>query len=150
MKIRFLSASLMVSVLFIVPSLSAEIYQCDGKWTNRPCEGEIERTIHEKTSVVVEDGGSNDAAETVSETAADDGKKDVALEPLAPRYSISRRLKKLSKELTQKYQIGLTKDELHAFEERCINRENTLAQCQSEYDVLAQRLNSKVAEKTKK
>ena len=27
--------------------VSAEIFQCDGKWTNKPCDGAIERTMHE-------------------------------------------------------------------------------------------------------
>ncbi len=149
MSVRYFILFYFIFATSFVPSLSAEIYQCDGKWTNRPCEGAIERTIHEKTSVDTSDeADGSDGAEPAKEAPVVEDKKD--LEPLAPRYSVARRLKKLSKDLTQKYQIGLSKEELRAFEERCINRENTLAQCESEYDVLSQRLNAKVAEKTKK
>lgn len=130
--------------LFVVPSLHAEIYQCDGKWTNRPCEGAIERTMHESSGDEVE----IDPAEALQNNAEE--KKEISTgDPLAPRYSISRKLKKLSKDLMQKYQIGLSKEELRAFEAQCIETGVTIAQCQSKYDEVAQRLNAKVEEKKK-
>ena len=134
------------TLLFIVPSLHAEIYQCDGKWTNRPCDGAIERTMHESAGNEIE----MDPAEEHQKNAEE--KKETqtsAADPLAPRYSISRKLKKLSKDLMQQHQIGLTKEELRAFESHCIEDGVTIAQCQAKYDEVAQRLNAKVEEKKK-
>lgn len=124
-------------LLFGSQSAFAEIYQCDGKWTNRPCDGAIERTLHEKSVIV-------DASEDSGEIPNTQKSKVVVEEPLAPRYALTRRLRKFSKEMSQKHNLSLTKEELIAFDEKCTKRETPLQQCQSEYDAYVQRLNSQV------
>lgn len=125
----------------------SEIYQCDGKWTNMPCSGAIEKTIHESVGQAADAGG-----EPVEAAAAEEAVKpgEEALEPLAPRYALARRLRKTSKEFSQKHNLSLTKEELHAFDERCTKRETPFSQCQAQHDAFVQKLNELVKQKQKK
>jgi hypothetical protein len=131
---------LLVALAAATPA-SAEIYQCDGKWTNKPCGGTIERTMHEKVDPQAALPGLE---EMVAEQSPPQNVVPEApnSEPLAPRYSLARKLKKLNKDFTEDHGVSLTKEEVRAFEERCTRRETPFSQCQSEYDVFAQRLNA--------
>lgn len=41
-------------ILIAIP-VSAEVYECDGKWTNKPCQGSITRSLEESGSTVAVD-----------------------------------------------------------------------------------------------
>ena len=132
-----------MSGLALLPlSVEAEIYQCDGKWTNLPCDGSIQKTLPESSSIKVDD----EEAEGDEKAPAEEAKESSSsvLEPLAPRYSIVRKLKKTNRDFFLKHKITLTKDELHNFEVRCMKRETPLDECQSQYDDFVQRLNSQI------
>jgi hypothetical protein len=131
-------------LLIKVSVAHSEIYQCDGKWTNKPCAGAIEKTIHESAGQAADAGGEPVEAAPVEE-AVKPGEE--ALEPLAPRYALTRKLRKTNKEFSQKHNVSLTKEELHAFDERCTKRETPFSQCQAEHDAYVRKLNEQAKQK---
>lgn len=141
MKICFALSAAFFCLVLLPPSARAEIYQCDGKWTNLPCDGSISKTLPESISAQKNDD-QEDAVEPPQEVSSSES--GGTQEPLAPRYSLVRRLRKTSRDFYLKHKISLTKDELNAFEERCMKRETPLDQCQSQYDAFVQRLNSQI------
>jgi hypothetical protein len=130
------------AVLFTVSHAFSEIYECDGKWTNRPCDGAIERTMPERSQPDIDQADIDQESQVKANEANNQAIK--VEEPLAPRYALTRRLRKYSKEMTQKHNLSLTKEEMKSFEDRCHKRETPLAKCQSEYDQFVQRLNSQI------
>jgi hypothetical protein len=145
--ITFIAVALTALQITLVGTAQCEIYQCDGKWTNKPCSGAIERTMHESAEVVVDAGGEPVEAEE-KEEAAKPG--DIVLEPLAPRYALARKLRKTSRDFSLKHGISLTKEQLSDFDERCTKRETPFAQCQAQFDGYVQKLNAQLQQKQKK
>lgn len=140
MKTQIALLVTMSCLTLLLASAEAEIYQCDGKWTNLPCDGSIQKTLPESSSIKVDDEQGDEKAPAEEAKEGD----SAVLEPLAPRYSIVRKLKKTNRDFFLKHKITLTKDELHNFEVRCMKRETPLDECQSQYDSFVQRLNSQI------
>lgn len=127
-----------------VTSAQAEIYQCDGKWTNRPCDGAVERTLPESALVNTSPEETSESENQAEEPSKDDSP---ALEPLAPRYSLVRRLKKFNRDFSLKHKISIPKEEVRAFEERCMKRETPFDRCEADYDNFVKRLSSQINKK---
>jgi len=52
----FLSAAFLLPITLLPVSLAhAEIYECEGKWTNKPCNGSVTKSIEETGSAVPAD-----------------------------------------------------------------------------------------------
>lgn len=111
------SVALLITLSLGATSVSAEIYNCDGKWTNRPCKGVIERSLEEVEP------------ETRGDKPKSDASTQQSSEPFAPRYEALRKLKKTSDTLTKSGKIGASRGEYETVRKLCMDREKTNAQC---------------------
>jgi hypothetical protein len=120
-----------IRILFLILCLcqvaSAEIYECNGKWTNKPCDGEIGRSLEE---IERPEPSVSTRPEIVGTPP----------EPLAPRYSLIRKLKKLRNEYTGRGMPSLSSTEIDGFESLCLDRSRPFVDCQSAFDAHATRL----------
>jgi len=115
------SAALLVTLLLGASSVSAQIYNCDGRWTNRPCKGVVERALEEvKPSEEVKGNEPKRERSTSPQHSS---------EPFAPRYDALRQLKKTSDNLTKSGKIGASRGEYETVRKLCMDREKTNAQC---------------------
>jgi len=132
-----------VSFVCLVQVAQAEIYECDGKWTNQPCEsGKAQRTIHEVTRSY-----SPPEAPEVSAPAGDDviegaqsSAGSVALEPLAPRTDLIRKLRKQSDDYKRKGGVTLSSGQLEGFRRACEDRTKPFSDCLAAFNDQSQKL----------
>lgn len=121
------SRALVLPALLLSQAAAAEIYECDGKWTNKPCNGHIVRSLEEVSRPERSDSSAPDLVATPPE-------------PLAPRYSLIRKLRKLSDEYLGRGVPSLSDTEIEGFESLCLDRSRPLVDCQSAYNEYASRL----------
>lgn len=119
--------ALLLPALLLSHAAAAEIYECDGKWTNKPCNGQIARSLEEVSRP--EQSGSSTPALAATPP-----------EPLAPRYSLIRKLKKLRDEYLGRDVPSLSDTEIEGFESLCLDRSRPLVDCQSTYNEYSSRL----------
>jgi len=120
--------ALFIGAICLSPTeTSAQIYECDGRWTNKPCAGVVGRSMEEV---------ANPAPPAVRVTPS----SERAPEPLAPRYSLIRKLKKLNDEYTDRGVTGLNDSEIDGFESLCLDRARPFLDCQSAFDEHSNRL----------
>ena len=129
LKTLWLSAA--ITAIPLVQPLRAlgEIYNCGGVWTNTPCPGAADQMLPEISRAVRAPASprSEDSAST-------------SQEPLAPRYSLVRKLKKLNREYLDRGSNGLNKTEIDGFESFCLDRSHPFVDCQSLFDEHSKRL----------
>jgi len=113
--------------LLLCQGAHAEIYECNGKWTNKPCDGQVSRSLEEI-----------DRPERVAPSSSE--RLETSPEPLAPRYSLIRKLKKLSKDYVGRGVPSLSDTEIDGFESLCLDRSRPFVDCQSAFDEHATRL----------
>jgi len=120
--------AVLLPVLLLIGAMTAEaeIYKCDGQWTNKPCAGRVE----EKLDEVVRPGIPADPGATPT----------TPTEPLAPRYAIVRRLRKMNEEFRSRSGVTLSRAELELFEDRCTDRAVPFAECQDAFNTHTARL----------
>lgn len=133
-----LSALLLGVTLQMYPSsLAAEIRNCNGKWTDQPCEAagssESDDAAWLKRGAVSKYTGSRPAAAAATPS-----------EPLAPRLELIRKLKRENKDSQKKGGAWLSSSEIDAFSDECEDLSKPYAQCKVRYDELL----SKVMPKT--
>jgi hypothetical protein len=138
MKIRLLS--LLVALMGAAGSNAAhaDIYQCDGKWTNRPCEGETQKTLKE---VSREPSARTLLPEVSAEPASDQNSSaNTALEPLAPRTELVRKLRKQSDEYKRKGGVSLSSAQLDGFRRSCEDRSKPYSDCLAAFNEQSEKL----------
>lgn len=101
----------------VTTSATAEIYKCNGQWTNRPCNGVVEKKFDE----ITETKPSRTSTTVPTEAAAP--------EPFAPRYEAIRKLKKESDTLIKAGKIGASRGEYEAVKKLCMERARPFAEC---------------------
>ena len=131
MNKKFLLLGLLLAgqLLVAITSLSvahADIYQCNGKWTNRPCEGETQKVIKEVTREPSVDRMLSAPAEITSEENAP---ANSALEPLAPRTELVRKLRKQSDDYKRKGGVSLSNAQIDGFRRSCEDRSKPYTEC---------------------
>jgi len=111
----------------LVPAAHGQLYECDGRWTNKPCAGKVAREI----------AATSRPEKPVEKSTSAIGK---APEPLAPRYSLIRKLKKLNDEYVERGIPSLNEAELDGFESLCLDRSKPFVDCQSSFNEISNRL----------
>ncbi|MFM1847856.1 MAG: hypothetical protein RL417_1330 [Pseudomonadota bacterium] len=106
---------------------AAQIYECSGRWTNKPCDGDVGRMIEEVSR-----------PEPPQQASPVPGSP--APEPLAPRYSLIRKMKKLNDEYITRGVPGMDDAELDGFEALCLDPERPFVDCQNAYNEKSSRL----------
>lgn len=109
-------------VLFAVLPASAEIYNCDGKWTNKPCEGKTIQVLKEKP---------------LSEGSLGKPEMDQKIALLA-------KFKRANTESEKKYGIFV---DYPPIEEFCLKDETPLLECEEKLDKATRALSNKIAER---
>lgn len=107
--------------LLICQTARADIYECNGKWTNKPCDGQASHSIAEITRPERRRASVPELVGTPPE-------------PLAPRYSLIRKLKKLNQEYVDRGAPRLGDTEIEGFESLCLDRTRPLVDCQSAFN----------------
>jgi hypothetical protein len=113
---------LTVATALVLPAQAlAEIYKCDGKWTNQPCSGNVESTLDEVTR-------SEPAAADEAPAEAEDSSHPA--EPLAPRYDALRKLRKLSDEYKRQKLTYISPKDFEAVKKICMDRARPFKECE--------------------
>ena len=116
-------ALLVLSLLILSPNLSsAEIYNCDGKWTNKPCDGSVSESIKEKTT--------------------DKAKADRKI--LSAKKSLLHELRMEAISAKRKYDVNV---DLKKVEELCLKTETSVESCKKEIAATEDRITQKSSEK---
>lgn len=131
----------LVSIALVVASLcartaAAELHECDGKWTNLPCNGAVERSLSDSTRISRMKPG---VAKSDSDPA-DAGAAETSTAPLAPRSELARKLRRQSDEYKAKGGVALTSVELDTFRRYCEEKTRTVGECQQRFTEESQRL----------
>lgn len=101
-------AFIFIVCLGVGRSAAADIYQCNGQWTNKPCDGAVENRIEEKAYV--------------SEAPKPSGKGELSKDgdvPYADRLRAIRDLNKLNEQSTRQNKVGLSGVELRLAKDTC-------------------------------
>ena len=121
-------ALFLAACMTLMPALGAtQVYRCEGTWTNNPCAGTPEATL----PVI-----SRSAREITSASLT----PSPSSEPLAPRLSLVRKLKKLNREYIDRGSPGLNATEIESFESLCLERSRPLVDCQTSFTEHSKRL----------
>jgi len=114
-------------LLTVIQRGEAQVYRCEGTWTNRPCSGAQEEKLPQISRSA--------PASTVSNPTP-----DLPPEPLAPRLSLVRKLKKLNRDYLDRGSPGLNTTEIESFESFCLERTRPLVDCQTSFNEHSRRL----------
>lgn len=120
-------------VLLASEKLFAEVHNCNGSWTNKPCEGEITESFEEYK-------GSNDVRKNISEVPMVE--TDV---PLAQRNRTVEEVRRMNSDYKRKFGIDLASSSLEFIKITCRNRTIPFDQCKEQRDKLVAELESKRA-----
>lgn len=113
---------LFIVSLLIVSLAHAEIYNCDGKWTNKPCEGTATKVLKEKP---------------LSADALNKPDLDQKIAQLA-------KFKRFNIEGEEKHGVFV---DYPPIEEFCLKEETTLVDCAEKLDKAERALSNKIAER---
>jgi hypothetical protein len=144
MNKKFLLLGLLLAepLLAGVTSLSvahADIYQCNGKWTNQPCEGEPQKVIKE----VVREPSMDRVLSLPTDVIPDESSSaSTALEPLAPRTELVRKLRKQSDEYKRKGGVSLSNAQIDGFRRSCEDRTKPYSECLAAFNDQSGKLTS--------
>lgn len=108
--------------LAMVSLAHAEIYNCDGKWTNKPCDGNATQVLKEKPL----------SADVITKSDLDQKIAQLA------------KFKRFNAEGEEKYGIFV---DYPPIEEFCLSDETILADCQEKLDKAERALSNKIAER---
>ncbi|MCO6432179.1 MAG: hypothetical protein J5J00_15080 [Deltaproteobacteria bacterium] len=110
--------------------VDAEIYNCEGKWTNKPCSGAIEESIAEVTRPE-----SQVELPPSDQPIIIDATKPKPTEPptldLTQRLELERRIKKSNDKAKQEGKKHLSRDEIEKITRICRDTSKPLKECQS-------------------
>lgn len=109
---------ILIAALFLASSAHAEIFNCGGKWTNKPCEAEPKATLKEKPS--------------------QNNEKEVA--DRSERESLLHELKMQAIEARRKYDVRI---DVSAVETLCMKPQSSLSDCKNEVDALSDRIDQR-------
>lgn len=113
---------IIITLLFCAGTANAEIYNCDGKWTNKPCKGEATQVLKESIST----GSVSQKSEL-----------DQKIEELA-------KFKRFNKEGEEKYGIFVDFPPIEKF---CLDKEITIDDCRNKLSRAKIALEGKIREK---
>jgi hypothetical protein len=131
-------ALLMGSVVITHPS-AAQVYRCNGVWTNVPCEGVNVATSSVAPSASVTTSvtpAASAPATVVSPTST----KVVNEPPYVERLSLYRKLKKDNEDYARDKKKTLTFAEIDEARVLCQDADTSYAQCQDKVDELRKQL----------
>ena len=120
---KFVGPIAITGLLFCGPA-AAQIFKCDGKWTNRPCSGEIEARIEETNREPQPAPNAEDPAPAppLDQTAP-------ALEPMSARYDLVRKFRRRNDDLRQKNRPALSPAEVGKVERFCLESATKAQDC---------------------
>ncbi|HQH26721.1 MAG TPA: hypothetical protein PLP17_04930 [Oligoflexia bacterium] len=116
MKTAFLS---LIFILCFSAPASAQIFECDGRWTNRPCSGKVEGMVEEvkPEQAPVEDSG------------------------LSEKKALYHDLNMKTIEAKRRYNLRF---DLAAVQQLCFQQQSTLDECRKEIQAMEDRIDAKI------
>lgn len=119
---------------FAIPSgASAEIFLCDGKWTNSPCAGSVEHQIKEIKA-------PSEPPSTNQEIPSAGIQPAYKEEPLADRYALARKLRKINDSFRSKGDVFYTQSEVKGYSDMWLDRNKPYSECVKEFTSLTDKL----------
>lgn len=112
---------LIVGLTLMTFSLSSaqQITNCNGKWTNQPCVGDVSYSFNERQRAET----SVEKAEPVEQKTLENK------EPLAPRTDLARKLRRISDDFRRRKGIFLTNNELDGLKKQWEDRSIPYSEC---------------------
>ena len=114
----------------------AEIYKCDGKWTNRPCTGKIEAQVAESPGDSIDEMLDNAVKEKnqTKEEKGESGAVSSQAEPMTKRYEMVRKLRKTNDSYQNQKKKTLERKQVEAVASICNDSRKSAEDCNKAND----------------
>ena len=141
------TASALTAALLLSAPAAAQIYKCDGKWTNLPCSGKVEAQLQEAPHPAAKEEAAAIPPQPADKTQLDQSDLEAllrndappaptpALQPsatpvlLTPRIEMIRKLRRQNDEERQKGRPALSAAEIGQVERFCMDQAATSEAC---------------------